>query len=308
MPNFRTIFLFAGVLILAFSSCNPLKKYFRDPETDSLVETVHAATLTGYAVSAAMGKMSGLTPSDEVSYERSVNGFPCVTTLVLNMEDDYGYPFLDNKASYITVVGLWSDANTAIFSLLYANYNSSTQVISFLGIQTVPAFRDGNNIEILLATQDIRFNPDQTSLFSLNLSTLEFESELLKLDVPRPPNVYIAVEQSAYFIDVNTNGTPGIQSDDRYNLCGGGQLITVETGSTEVIQQAMIDVRITPECNISPVSGNSILRVIDIEDHDLPELGTVRFEFNDDCDGDAHVFLSTGIYTGANGKNISFHL
>lgn len=308
MLKFRLFFQVAGISILAFSSCNPLKEYFKDPDPEPLIETIHAATLTGYAVSAAMGKMSGANPSDETYYERSTSNFPCVTKLILSMEDDYGYPFLDHKASHITVVGLWSDANTAIFSLLYTDYNSATQTISFLGIQTVPAIRDGNNIEILLATQDIRLNPDQNALFTLNLSTFEFESELLKLDLPRPNDVYVAVEQSAYFIDVNTNGTLGIESDDRYTLCGGGQLLEVQNNETEVEQQAMIDVRINPSCNLCPISGNSILRVIDIEDHSLPELGTTVFEFNDDCDAEAHVYVATGIFAGANGKNIPFRL
>jgi hypothetical protein len=308
MLKFRLFYQIAGISILAFSSCNPLKDYFKDPEPDPLVETIHAATLTGYAISAAMGKMDGAQPSDATDYQRNIEGFPCVTQMTLSMEDDYGYPFLDNKASHITVVGLWSDPNTAIFSLLFTNYSSATQTISFLGIQTVPAIRDGNNIEILLATQDVRLNPDQDALFSLNLNTFEFTSELLKLDLPRPNDVYVAVEQSAYFIDVNTNGTLGIQSDDRYIICGGGQLIEVQNNSTEIVQQAMIDVRINPVCNLCPISGNSILRVIDVEDHSLPELGTAVFEFNDDCEADAHIYVATGIYAGANGKNIPFRL
>jgi|WetSurMetagenome_2_1015567.scaffolds.fasta_scaffold20578_2 hypothetical protein len=297
-----------GILILSATSCNKFRHYFRNPDSDLLVETIHSTTLTGYAISTAMAVMNGYNPDNVISFTRNLPTYPCATLMVIDLEHASGYPYFIDKASSIIVAGLWSDHNTAVFSLIYTDYHAYSQTIDLVGIQTVPAILDGNSIEIALATQDIQLNPDEDALLSINLNTLEVASELFRLDMPRPTDVYVAVEQSAYFIDVNNNGTLGNMADDRYNITGGGQLIEIETGSTEVIQQAMIDVRVTPACYLSPVSGMSLLQVIDIDDHDLPELGTALLQFNDHCAGSADVYVATGIYIGANGKSIPFEL
>ncbi len=70
--------------------------------------------------------------------------------------------------------------------------------------------RTGDHINIAMASMDIQLNPDQDALLSLNMNTLEIQTELLRLDEPRPADVYVAVLQDAYFIDVMKTSQPTI--------------------------------------------------------------------------------------------------
>jgi hypothetical protein len=155
---------------------------------------------------------------------------------------------------------------------------------------------------------DIRFNPDQESMLQLNLNTLEVESEFLRIDMPRPTDVYVAVLQNAYFIDVNNHGTNGNLNDDSYTVTGGGQLVEVAGNEAEIVQQAMVDVKVSPDCSANPVDGMALIRVTGIKGNEFPELGTAILQCSPDCKGTARVFVATGIYIRSNGQNVTFQL
>ena len=155
---------------------------------------------------------------------------------------------------------------------------------------------------------DIQMNPDQDALLSLNLNTLEVQTELLRLDEPKPTDVYVAVLQDAYFIDVYNNLTGNDLEDDSYTVTGGGQLIRVDGSSAEITQQAMVGVEISPGCLLNPTEGMALVKVTGLENQGFPELGTAVFEFTSGCSGTARVYAATGMYVGSNGKNIRFRL
>ena len=52
----------------------------------------------------------------------------------------------------------------------------------------------------------------------------------------------------------------------------------------------------------------ALVGVTGLESAGFPELGTAVFEFNDHCDGQARIYVATGMYAGANGQSISFLL
>jgi hypothetical protein len=180
--------------------------------------------------------------------------------------------------------------------------------ISNLQNKLRPVIRTGGHINVAMASMDIQLNPDQDALLSINMTTLEIQTELLRLDEPRPTDVYVAVLQDAYFIDVNENLTPGNQEDDSYTITGGGQLITVNGSSAEITQQAMVGVCVSSGCLSNPTEGMALMKVTGLENQGFPELGTAVFEFTSDCGGTARVYAATGMYVASNGKKIRFRL
>jgi hypothetical protein len=295
------------VLLLPEISCRKVMDYFKDPDTRPLVEAIHTNVMAGYAANVAMAVIDGKS-FPNVTSSRSNDGFPCTTLMVIDTDSDPNLPLAGDKASQITVAGLWTDASTAILTLILTDYHFGNSTLDLLGIQTIPVIRDADHIHIALAGMDIQLNPDTEALLSLNLSTLEIESELLRLETPPPDDIYVAVLQNAYFIDVYNNSTGNSISDDSYTVTGGGQLIEVSGSAAEITQMAMVEVRVTPECALNPLDGMALIRVTGLEEEDFPELGTAVLEFTDRCSGTAGVFLATGMYAGSNGREIPFRL
>jgi hypothetical protein len=295
------------MLLLPGISCRKVIDYFRDPDTGQLVETIHTTVMAGYAANLAFAVMDGQS-FPHVGFSRSNAGYPCTTVMVADTRDDNGLLLADEKATTITIAGLWPDESTAILSIIFTDYHAGSSTIDLLGIETIPAIRDGNHICIALAGMEIKMNPDQESLLSVNLNTLEIESELFRLEAPRTVDVYVAVLQDAYFIDIYSNTTRDIISDDSYEITGGGQLIEVSGSAAEIKQQAMVEVLVSPACRVNPVGGMALVKVTGVEEDGFPELGTALLEFPEGCEGTVRVFAGTGMYIGATGRNVSFRL
>jgi hypothetical protein len=291
------------LLLIPALSCKKVADYFRDPETSALTETIHSAALTAYAADVAVSVIKGYS-RDNVTFTRSNPGFPC-TTLIHISPDDYRFA---SDVNAVTVAGLWADESTAVLSLIYTDYHSENTTLDILGIETVPLICEGNSVHVALAKQDISLNPDVDALLSINLNTLQIQSELFRLDMPRPEDVYVAVVQNAYFIDINTKGSFDDLEDDDYVLTGGGQLVNIKGNDVEITQEAMVNLLISSDCQANPIDGMALIRVTGLEDQGFPELGTTVLEFRNQCDGTAKVYAATGMYIASNGKRISFRL
>ncbi len=302
--SFRLSLTFLCLITLV--SCNKVRDYLRDPDPSPLIETIHATSLTAYAANVAFALMDGHNPG-HVSFTRSNTGFPCTTLMTIDATGMQNYPAF-GRGSSVTVAGLWADGSTAILSVMITRYESVAQTISVLGIKTIPVIREGEHISLALASMDIQLNPDQDALLSLNLNTMDVQSELFRLDEPRPDDVYVAVLEDAYFIDIYNNTTTGTLDDDSYKITGGGQLVEVAGSDAEITQQAMVDVTLSPDCHLNPVSGMALMKVTGLEDQGFPELGTAVFEFHSSCGGTAGIYAATGMYVASNGESISFRL
>jgi len=297
------------VLVLLFPdfSCRKIKDYFRDPDTEQLIETLHTTTMIGHAVNLAMAMVQGNSFSF-ATFSRSNNGFPCTTLMVVDLLSDPDMGTGNGKADAITIAGLWPDENTAILSVIITDFHAGDAILDVLGIKTIPVIRDAEHTRIALANMDIQLNPDQESFLQIDLNSLEIESKLLRLQTPPPTDVYVAVLEDAYFIDINNNETGSLISDDSYTITGGGQLIEVTGSSAEIVQQALVEVLISPECNANPTGGMALTKVTGLADKGFPELGTAVLEFTEACRGTAYVYAATGQYVGSHGKHVSFNL
>jgi hypothetical protein len=301
--GFSLILLF--ILVIPPYSCRKMQDYFRNPDTEYIAENLNTAILTGYAAGKAMAVMEGVSFPNMIT-TRSNSGFPCTTTMVLNLAQDDDFVFSPGKSSAITIAGLWADSTTAILTMLFTDFHAGTNTLDLIGIETIPVIREGYDVRVVLADMDISLNPDQSSILSINLTDLEVQSELLRLDMPRPADVYVAVSQKAYFVDMDMSGTWDDFTDDTYEVTGGGQLVEVAGNSAEIVQQAMVEVQVSPDCFANPVNGMALIKVTGVEDEGFPELGTALLQFHDQCDGEAEVLVATGMYIGSNGQHISF--
>lgn len=300
-----SIILLVILVTLTGSSCKKVKEYFRDPDTGNLTETIQTAVTTGYAASLAVASVSGQT-FPNVTTIRSNAGYPCTTLMQVDLQAESGFLASTEKASGITIAALWADETCGILTLLFTDYQSETSTFDLLAIKTVPVILDEDGLlRVALASQDICLNPDQESILQINLSTLEIESEYMRLDHPCPDDVYVAIEQDAYVITVDRNATPTNIVDDDYTITGGGQLIEVDNHDGEILQQGLLGITIAPSCQQNPISGMALIRAVGIKDSKLPELGTALLEFSSGCTGTARVMLATGMYAGANNKAIS---
>jgi len=293
-------------MVTTLSTCKKFEDYFRNPDTRYFVETIQSTVTTAYAANVAMALMQGYSYSN-VSFTRSNAGFPCTTTMIINMETDNSLFISPEKADMITIWGLWTDASTAILNLLFTNFHVASKTFDLVGLQTVPVIRDGNTIHVALATIDVSLNPDQEALASINLTTGEIESALLRLD-NRPTDVYIAVSENAYIIDVSNSSTSADLSDDNYTLTGGGQMVEVTLNSQEIAQMGLINVVASSSCISNPLDGYAFLQITGVENKGFPELGTALLEFNGSCSGKASVLVATGIYVTSNGSDIPFNM
>lgn len=290
------------IILITLFSCNKLRDYLKEPDTQKIAETLRSTRLTGYSAAIAMGIING-NSFPNANLARSNEGYPCTVVINIDLGHESDWP-----AEKATIAGIWADENTAVLSVIYSNYNYRSNLIELVGIETIPVILKGDDIHIAIGSQEISLNPDQKALLTIDLDDFQFESEILRLDVPRPNDVYIAVSQNAYFIDINTKGTLNSVDDDSYTISGGGQFIEVEDNSVEIAQQAFIDAYISSSCQLNPLSGMGLLRITGVEEDKYPEMGSVLLEFENTCEGKAKVTVATGIYATSNGKKIPFIL
>lgn len=300
-------FLIFILLVTLNHACRKIEEYFRPPDTEVIASTILTNLVTGYTANVALSCISGNLISHVTTF-RSNEGFPCTSLMVMDMDQMSEAPFPSGTVSDVSVAALWADENTGILSIVLSDYNAGTTVFSLIGITTVPVIRHDGNVAVALADMDINFDPDQQSILEINLNEMEISSEYDRLEAFRPSDIYIAVEQKAYFIDVTDGSTPTDLTDDSYSITGGGQLVEATNTTAEVFQQAMINVLVSPLCNRNPLTGLALIQATGAEARKFPELGSALLQFHDACDGMADVLIATGMYLPSNGSAVEFNL
>lgn len=306
--KFILVILSFTLIILISDSCKEIEEYFHDPELESITDAIKTSAIIGYAVSTAMSVMEGYQLPN-VRIKTGCHDFPCVSVMLIRIDETYPYSFSSGETGEIIVAGLWADEETAILTLLLTDFNIHTSTFRLKNIHTIPVIRtfDGK-IGVAFAGIDINLNQHSDDLLEFNLITQEIESEFARLDDQRPEDVYVAVEQNAWFIEIDQKNTPDDLWDDSFVITGGGQLAEVTDNTADVVQQGMIDVMLDQVCSANPVNGHALVRKVNTEDEKFPELGTVILEFHGSCDGKADVLLATGAYIGTNGRSIRLNM
>jgi len=296
------------ILILIFlCSCKKVKEYFHDPETEPVRQAIKTSAAIGYSVSVAMSVMSGEQLQHVIS-TGDCSDFPCTFLIYININQDNPLLFSEGDVGEIIVAGLRPDEDVAIMTIVFTDINISTQSFNLLSVHTIPVIKEEDRIMVVFSEMDINIGTDSDALLELDLSQQEIDTEISRLDRERPEDLYVAVEQNAWFIDVNQKNTFSDFYDDSYSITGGGQIIEVTGASGGIIQQAMLQVQIESGCMRNPVNGFALIKNTSAEERKFPELGTAIFGFHHACDGMADITLATGVYLRSNGKSVPLGL
>jgi hypothetical protein len=290
------------ILLSMMFSCKKVKSYLQEPETQIIGKDLQMSYAIAYSANVVLTEMAGNSIAN-VTFTRSNQGFPCTTLSVIKAYN--GDPFLSDKIGQITIAGLWSSADAAVFTIIFTNFNLADSKYSLIGINTFPLVRQDGKIIVAYGAMDIDLNPNSDALLSLNLTNSEVESEYARTNQQSPTDVYVAVEENGYVIDINNNNTTDI-TDDIYSVTGGGQVLALTNTTIGIFQQAMVGVEISSNCPYNPTKGYALLRKLKTNENNAPELGTALFEFNSSCDGHAKVTVGTGIYLGSIDKSVGF--
>jgi hypothetical protein len=300
------IFVTLIPVLLSVSSCKKVKEYFHDPETEPVAHAVKTSAAIAYSASVEMSVMSGeqlpfvITTGD-------CSNYPCTSLSIVTVSSNQVL-FSAGSIGEITIAALWPDEDVGIMTILFTDIDISTQNFKLLSIHTVPVIKEEERLVVVFSENDINIgsNPDQ--LLEMDLSEGEIEFELARLEYDTPENLYVAVEQNAWIISIDQNGTLDDFRDDSYLITGGGQIIKVTGASGGIIQQALLSVELNSYCQSNPVSGFALIKNTKAEEKKIPELGTAVFEFHNHCDGKADVAVATGVYIKSNGKSLPLGL
>ncbi len=298
----KPVFFILVPAVILFS-CKEAKEYFKDPETEPVIHTVKAASAIGYCASLAMTVMSGETLPGVIA-TKSCSDFPCAALIFVYLNNDIRIPFTADQNGQIIIAGLWTDVNQAILTLFFYDIDISTSVFTLKNVHTFPVTEHNGGYLAVFAGMDINLGTNPILPVELDLSAGEINLELERLDFDTPGDVYVAVEQHAYIIEINQQGTATDLNDDSFLLTGGGQIIEVMDDQGGIIQQAMLDVEIDIQCQENPRGGFALIKNTSAGGNSIPELGTAIFEFHNQCDGMVDISIATGVYIKSNGKSI----
>ncbi len=295
------------MIIIFLCSCRKIKEYFYDPETEPVSQAIKTSAAIGYSVSVAMSVMSGARPPHVIS-TGDCSGFPCTFLIYININQDNPLLFSEGDVGEIIVAGLRPDENVAIMTVVFTDINISTQSFTLLSVHTIPVIMEEDRIMVVFSEMDINIGSDSDVLLNMDLTPDEVDYEVSRLDRERPQDLYVAVEQNAWFIGIDQKNTLSDFRDDSYSITGGGQIIEVTGASGGIIQQAMLQVELKPDCPRNPVYGYALIKNTSADERKFPELGTAIFSFHGPCDGKADITLATGVYLRSNGKSIPLDL
>lgn len=300
-PN--TILSFFLLTVFLLNSCRKEEAYFKDPETEPVIHTIIASSAIGYCSSLAVSVMAG-EQFPGVYSTKSCSDYPCASLIFADLNNDIKLPFTEDQSGQIVIAGLWTAVNEGILTLFFYNIDLGTSTLTLKNVHTFPVTEQDGKLLAVFAGMDINLGSNPILPVELDLSQGEITFELERLDLDKPNDISVAVEQHAYFIQVDQEGTPDDLSDDYFTITGGGQLIEVTDNKGGVIQQALLDVLIENTCLMNPTNGYALIKNTSAGGNTLPELGTAIFNFHSQCDGMADISLATGVYILSNGKSI----
>jgi hypothetical protein len=303
----------AGFLLLyQLSGCDSkdeVDNFFRDPDPGAIESTLKTTIPVGYAASLAMNAMAG-DVAPNVTVVNGCSTYPCNGMLYIDYDETtYPMPIETNSNGEIIVVGLWTDQNTAILSVFFTNINLYTGTFILENVDIFPALRIGNQTKAVYA--DIEVNTGSNPIFPLNLTSDEISSELDRLNTTLPTDEHVSVEEEAWIVDVDNNGTSGDFSDDLYVITGAGQFVGASPSSASIDQVIFLEVRMSHACLLNPTNGVSILNEIEVSaDQTIYglTLGTAFITFHSECNGTAEITAAIGSYIGSFGDSLTLNL
>ena len=288
------------LLIMHLYSCNKFKEYNQKPELESLQQGLKTSSAIGYCVSIASSAFKGYDLPSNVAFNKSSG--------LIYIKIDKNHPLPFNKSiGDIVIACHWSNGS-GIMAILFANIDILGGKVKLYGLQTVPFIErnNGDGILAIFAKQDIVIGNGSDTILNLgNITDITFNSEIGRLNSEKPTDAFVAVKQNMWFINIDQTNTFTNVYDDIITVNGGGQILEVKGESGGIIYHALIDAKINySACSLNPISGYSLSQNFKAGGEPYVDLGNSFLSFHNNCDGKAHVVLSTGKYISYNGKDI----
>ena len=292
------------LILFQFCSCNKFKEFNQKPELESLQYGVKTSAAIGYCASVVLSVIEGQELPGNVIYEQG--------TGLIYIKIDNSHPLPFNKSIGDVVIAFTWSGEAGLMSVLFANLDLLGGGVKLCGLHLVPLMKqtEEEGIQAMFMKQDIIIgNGSDTLLDMSNITDVIFNSKIDRLNSERPDNVFVAVKQNVWFINIDQNGTYSNVYDDNITISGGGQIAEAKGASGGVIYHAMIETKLNYSiCNINPIEGFALSQNFKVGGEPFIDLGNSLLSFHNTCDGKAHVDISTGKYVTYNNKYIPLNL
>lgn len=297
-------------LIVFLFSCKKLKEYATPPELAPLQYGLKTSAAIGYCASIAMSAFKGETlPGNIVFLKKGKTDNKNSSGLIyIHVDNNHPVPF-NAEVGEIVIAGLWDEEDAGVVSIILADIDIMQPKFKFYGFYTVPVIiRDETGtILSLFARQDIIMGEGSDTILSLSMTDPQFNLEKMRAESEKPEDVFAAVKQNVWFVDINQNNTASDFYDDTYIVNGGGQIVEATSLSGGILYHAMIETKINyTVCNANPYSGVALIQ--NLKAGEIIDLGTILLDFHDECDGKVYINAATGIYFKSNKTTISLDL
>ena len=301
LPVYKIVALLTVIILC---SCEKYKGYNQKPELESLRQGLKTSAAIGYCVSIAASAYKGMVLPDNVTSEKKSG------LIYIRIDKDHPLPFNKNIGD-IVLAYIWGN-DGGIISVLFGNLDILGGEIKLYGLYLVPFIvnYEGDGILALFEKQDIILgNGSDTILDLSNITDPVFNTKMDHLNSIKPSDVFAAVKQNVWFINIDQNGTYSDMYDDNIIVTGGGQILEVRGASGGIIYHALINAKINYSvCSKNPISGFALSQNFKAGGEPYLDLGNSYLSFHRNCDGLVHVELSTGKYIRYNNKDIALEL
>jgi hypothetical protein len=193
--------------------------------------------------------------------------------------------------------------------MVFSDFDIQYGQLTIYDISTFPVQQYAG--ELLCAYADIDINKGSDTLFTIDISDDQIDFELNRLKNIPSFDSTVSVEEVSWYVTVNNRNTISEMNDDIYSIAGAGQYVELVNSDVEILQVIFVDVKMKPECILNPLSGVGFIKTTGVSEgnaFNLPTMGTVGYDFHDECDGRAYVFVATGNYIRFNAKTVKIDL
>jgi hypothetical protein len=303
-------------LFLFLSGCEQLDQkadsvrgFFRPAPILPVLEVIQTSVTTGFCAVISMADQLGhIIPEADV-YE--YNGLS-----LIHIKNNHKYPLsliaVTCEEIYILRLGL--DEDMCMFSSFFVAKDGSGQG-KIYHIGPVPVMLDDQHVRAIFARNQV-WVEDELNL-ELKISQGDIDMAFERLRIPKPEDVSVAIEQDAWVIEIEPEGSWTDFSDDKFMISGGEQEVSAlsdpDGNAASVLQMAIIGMLIEPACLRNPVAGFSVLREINVDtgnDKKLEDLvlGTIFYTFTESCTGRIKVPVATGSFMLSLGQELEFNM
>ncbi|MBN1185746.1 MAG: hypothetical protein JXB49_25920 [Bacteroidales bacterium] len=305
----KSLLLFIACTCFFFCSCKKIKEYTREPDLNSLRYGLKSSAAIGYCASVAMAAFNDQPLPSNMYFQAGRDDEYSKSGLVfINVDDAHPIPF-NHEVGQIIIGGLWDTDNSGVISIVLLDMDLLKPDFSFYGIYTIPVIFDEekNTLLTVFARQDIIIGEGSDTILSFSMSNPQIQLEKERAEESQPTDVFAAVKQNVWFVNIDQNNTMADFYDDTYWMNGGGQIVEASSSSAGIIYHAMIEAKYNHSiCDDNPYKGVSFIQNLRVGD--LVDIGTILMNFHDQCNGNVEVEAATGRYFKSSGKELDLGL